>query len=379
MNARQDVDASCSQGLRVRVLIVDDDEIAVELLSAAISSAGYEVSTARDGIEALETLRTGVFQLVISDWEMPNMNGIELCRKIRERHSANYVYIILVTSREGAHHVVEGLDAGADDFISKPFHPAELSLRVRSGVRLLAMESCDVTIFTLAKLAESRSAETGAHLERMREYCRTIAERLAHNPKFRDRVDADFINLIYRTSPLHDIGKVGIPDSVLLKTGPLTDAEFQSMKSHVRLGAETLDAAAGVQPDAEFLRMAREIVWTHHERYDGSGYPQGLIGEEIPLSGRIVALADVYDSLTARRVYQTTQSHDLARAIIIESRGVQFDPDVVDAFVQAEADFKSIQQCFGDEGTGTAEAVGLGSFTQALLGETSRAGAAARA
>lgn len=361
----------------MRVLIVDDDEIALELLSAAIASAGYEVSTARDGVEALEILRTGVFRLVISDWEMPNMNGIELCRKIRERQSANYVYIILVTSREGAQNVVEGLDAGADDFISKPFHPAELSLRIRSGMRLLSMESCDVTIFTLAKVAESRSAETGAHLERMREYCRVLAERLARHPKFQDQIDADYVNLIYRTSPLHDIGKVGVPDSVLLKSGPLTDAEFQSMKLHVRLGAETLEAAAAVQPDAEFLRMAREIALTHHERFDGSGYPQGLVADEIPVCGRIVALADVYDALTARRVYQSTNSHDLARAIIVDSRGVQFDPDIVDAFLEAETDFRTIQQCFADDGPGSADTAGLGSFTQALLGESAGSAAAA--
>jgi len=361
----------------VRVLIVDDDEIALELLSATIASAGYEVSTARDGCEALATLRTGVFRVVITDWEMPNMNGIELCRKIRERQSSSYVYVILVTSREGAHNVVEGLDSGADDFISKPFHPSELCLRVRSGMRLLSMESCDVTIFTLAKLAESRSAETGAHLERMREYCRVLAERLSHHPKYRNVIDADYINLIYRTSPLHDIGKVGIPDSVLLKSGPLTDGEFQAMKLHVRLGAETLEAAAEVQPDAEFLRMAGEIVWTHHERYDGSGYPRGLAGDDIPLCGRIVALADVYDALTSRRIYQNTLVHDLARAIIIESRGVQFDPDVVDAFLEAEHEFTNIQQCFADHNS-LQEVPRSGTFTQALLGEGAGAHGALR-
>jgi putative two-component system response regulator len=233
---------------------------------------------------------------------------------------------------------------------------------------MLSMESCDVTIFTLAKLAESRSAETGAHLERIREYCRVLAERLSQHPKFHEEIDADYINLIYRTSPLHDIGKVGVPDSVLLKSGPLTDDEFQTMKLHVRLGAETLEAAAGVQPDAEFLRMAREIVQTHHERYDGSGYPQRLIGDEIPLCGRIVALADVYDALTARRVYQNTQVHDLAKAIILESRGVHFDPDIVDAFLEAETEFMNIQQCFADHGS-QHEAGAPGMFAQSMLGE----------
>jgi len=152
----------------MRVLIVDDDEIARDLLSEALTGAGYEVSVARNGREALEILRTGVFRLVISDWEMPEMNGLELCRRIRERHFSSYVYLILVTSRDGTDNVVEGLNAGADDFISKPFHPAELRVRVRSGMRLLSLESRNLTIFTLAKLAESRSPETGAHLERMR-------------------------------------------------------------------------------------------------------------------------------------------------------------------------------------------------------------------
>src|SRR5579862_5021545 len=159
----------------MHVLIVDDDEIALELLSEALTGAGHEVSMARNGREALEILRTGLYQFVISDWEMPEMTGIELCRRIRERPFSSYVYIILVTSREGTEHVVEGLDAGADDFITKPFHPAELCVRMRSGARLLSLESRNVTIFTLAKLAESRSPETGAHLERMREYCRVLA------------------------------------------------------------------------------------------------------------------------------------------------------------------------------------------------------------
>ncbi len=272
------------------------------------------------------------------------MNGLELCRRIRERHFSSYVYLILVTSRDGTDNVVEGLNAGADDFITKPFHPAELCVRVRSGVRLLSLESRNLTIFTLAKLAESRSPETGAHLERMREYCRVLAERLSHKEKFCDEIDADYVHLIYLTSPLHDIGKVGIQDSVLLKGGPLTDKEFEIMKSHVRIGADTLPAAASYQPDAEFLRMAHDIALTHHEWYDGSGYPQGLVREEIPLCGRIVALADVYDALTAKRVYKNAFTHDVAKSVILEESGVHFDPDIVDAFLEAEQQFIDIQR-----------------------------------
>jgi len=336
----------------MRVLIVDDDEIARDLLSEALTGAGYEVSAARDGREALEILRTGVFRLVISDWEMPEMNGLELCRRIRERHFSSYVYIILVTSRDGTDNVVEGLSAGADDFITKPFHPAELRVRVRSGVRLLSLESRNLTIFTLAKLAESRSPETGAHLERMREYCRVLAERLSHDKKYDSVIDADYVHLIYLTSPLHDIGKVGIQDSVLLKGGPLTDKEFEIMKSHVRIGADTLAAAALFQPDAEFLRMAHDIALTHHEWYDGSGYPQGLVGDEIPLCGRIVALADVYDALTAKRVYKNAFTHDVAKSVILEESGVHFDPDIVDAFLETEQEFIDIQKRFANVESG---------------------------
>jgi putative two-component system response regulator len=336
----------------MRVLIVDDDEIARDLLSEALTGAGYEVSAARDGREALEILRTGVFRLVISDWEMPEMNGLELCRRIRERHFSSYVYIILVTSRDGTDNVVEGLNAGADDFITKPFHPAELCVRVRSGVRLLSLESRNLTIFTLAKLAESRSPETGAHLERMREYCHVLAERLSHNKKYASDIDADYVHLIYLTSPLHDIGKVGIQDSVLLKGGPLTDKEFEIMKSHVRIGADTLAAAGRFQPDAEFLRMAHDIALTHHEWYDGSGYPQGLVGDEIPLCGRIVALADVYDALTAKRVYKNAFTHDVAKSVILEESGVHFDPDIVDAFLETEQEFIAIQKRFANVESG---------------------------
>jgi putative two-component system response regulator len=279
------------------------------------------------------------------------------------------VYIILLTCRNGTKHVVEALNAGADDFIAKPFHPAELCVRVLSGKRMLSLENRDVTIFTMAKLAESRSLETGAHLERVREYCQVIATHLSGRDDYREEVDADYVRLIYLTSPLHDIGKVGIPDSVLLKPAQLTEKEFEIMKSHVRIGAETLDAAVQLYPDAEFLRMARDIALTHHERYDGSGYPQGLRGDEIPLCGRIVAVADVYDALRTKRVYKDTMSHDLAKSIIVAGSGVQFDPDIVDAFIRNEAEFVSIQQKFAslEAGGPVASAVAFESANAPLV------------
>jgi len=327
----------------MKVLIVDDNEVSLTLVGATLTQAGYEVETARDGLEALERVRAEKFRLIISDWEMPRMNGLELCRAVRADDSSGYVYMVLVTGHDSPRERVEGLSAGADDFVGKPFDPSELIARVRTGERILSLETRDVAIFAMAKLAESRDPETGAHLERVRSYCRVLAKDLASTPKFQSEVDGEFIKLIYLTSPLHDIGKVGIPDSVLLKPGRLSDREFEIMKMHAMLGAQTLDAALQAFPGVKFLQMAREIAATHHERWDGSGYPRGLIGRAIPLSGRIMALADVYDALSSKRVYKDAFTHEIARSMIVKDAGTHFDPDVVEAFVRTEQQFVDIR------------------------------------
>ena len=326
----------------MKILIADDDDITLEILEHALTQFGYEVTAAHDGREALELVRSGQFRMVVSDWEMPKMTGLELCQEIRRRSAGGYVYIILLTSRHGTQSIVDGMNAGADDFINKPFQPQELVVRIRAGERILALESRELIIFSLAKLAESRDPETGAHLERIREYCRVIAEHLSRQAKFRDPVDGDYVQLIYMTSPLHDIGKVGIPDRILLKAGRLSSEEFEIMKEHAVIGARTLDAAVSAHPEAKFLCMARDIARFHHEKFDGSGYPNGLAGENIPLCARIVALADVYDALTTKRVYKPAFSHDMAAGIIREGRGRHFDPDIVDAFEANQERFVAI-------------------------------------
>ncbi|NQT40304.1 MAG: response regulator [Planctomycetes bacterium] len=333
----------------MRVLAVEDDCVSAEILENSLKHFGFEVTTAKNGREAFELIRTGRYRLVVSDWEMPEMNGVELCRQIRQRQWSSYIYVILVTSHNEVGSVVEGLNAGADDFLAKPFQPEELRVRLRTGERILSLESRDVVIFALAKLAESRDPETGAHLERMREYCRILGEELSRWDKFRHDVDGQYVQLLYLTSPLHDIGKVGIPDRVLLKPGRLTPEEFEIMKQHAVIGGSTLDAAARAYPEAQFLTMAREIALTHHERYDGTGYPRSLHGEEIPLCGRITAVADVYDALTTRRVYKPAISHETAREMIIEGRGTQFDPDVIEAFLRHEEDFVEVGRRFDEQ------------------------------
>jgi putative two-component system response regulator len=332
----------------MKILIADDNPIALDLLEHTLARGGYEVVAADNGHAALDILREGNCQMVITDWEMPGMTGLELCRQIRGSSFMNYIYVILLTARREISDTIEGMSAGADDFIVKPFQPSELTLRVRAGERLLGLETRDLLIFALARLAESRDNDTGAHLERVRTYSRIIAEHLSKQPKFHGVVNADFVRLIYLTSPLHDIGKVAIPDSVLLKPGPLTEGEFEVMKAHTTKGAATLEAALREYPTARYLRMARDIAASHHEWYDGTGYPAGLPGEKIPLCGRIVALADVYDALTSRRIYKDAYSHEHAKAIVVEARGTHFDPDVVDAFLAHEEKFIAVGQSMPD-------------------------------
>lgn len=330
------------------VLVVEDDPIAAETAQHALTQFGYSAVIARNGVEALRYLRSGRYRIVISDIDMPQMDGIALCREIRRRSWCGYTYVILLTGRNETSSVVEGLDAGADDYISKPFHPQELEMRIQAGERLLLLESRDLMIFSLAKLADSRDNETGGHLERIREYCRLLCTELSHWPEFEPIIDGIYIQSIYETSPLHDIGKVAIPDHILLKPGRLTPAEFAIMSEHAAIGGQTLQAVADAHPDAGFLQMACQIAWTHHERWDGTGYPQGLAGEDIPLCGRIVAVADVYDALTSHRVYKEAYSHQRALDIIREGSGSHFDPAVVRAFLKLETKFERIKKDFQD-------------------------------
>ena len=332
----------------MRILAVDDDEVTLAMLNLALTQAGYEVENARDGREAMDILRAEKCRMVITDWEMPVMNGLELCRAIRAEEISGYVYIVILTSHGSPTETVEGLSAGADDFMAKPFNPAELTVRVRTGERILSLETRDVTIFAMAKLAESRDPETGAHLERVRTYSRSLARWLADQGQLGHEIDPAFVGMIYLTSPLHDIGKIGIPDSVLLKPGRLSDREFEIMKSHTTLGAGTLSAALEQFPDARFLLMARDISQSHHERFDGAGYPDGLVGKNTPLCARIVCIADVYDALTSKRIYKNAFGHDVAKSIITEESGTHFDPEVVEAFLATEEEFLQTREQFAD-------------------------------
>ena len=224
---------------------------------------------------------------------------------------------------------------------------AQMELR-RSADDLREAQTREVAIIALAKLAETRDRETGAHLERVQSYCEILAEQLVAMGQYTDEIDPVFIRTLHATSPLHDIGKVGIPDGVLLKCGRLTPSEFEIMKSHTTIGASTLDAALERFPGTKFLRMARDIAATHHERFDGTGYPNGLAGEQIPLCGRIVAVANVYDALSNKRTYKEAHSHAFAKGILLKEAGHHFDPVVIAAFEMAEEAIMAVRHRFGN-------------------------------
>jgi len=332
----------------MNILIAEDNLLSQKLLQASLEKAGHRVLAACNGAQALQMKSHWPSRLIISDWEMPELNGLELCRHIRAELDGNYTYFILLTARDGRDNKLEALSAGVDDFVTKPFDQAELAAKLHNVEKMLAVESRELTIFALAKLAESRDPETGAHLERVRSYTRLLASELVVLGKYAGIVDAEYVRMIYQTSPLHDIGKVAIPDCVLLKPGRLSDREFNIMKSHTTLGAQTLRAALDSHPGALFLDMASEIALTHHERFDGSGYPSGLKGTNIPLSGRIMAIADVYDALTSRRVYKAAFDEVVAGSLIREGAGSHFDPELVEVFSQVEDRFAKVREMYSE-------------------------------
>jgi putative two-component system response regulator len=351
----------------MEVLIADDDGMVRALLRRALRKWGHDVVVCCDGLEAWNALQgPDAPRLAVLDWLMPGMEGPEICRRLRSRETDAYTHVLLLSVRAERGDVLEAIRSGADDYMTKPVDLSELEARIDTAVRQLrvqeelltarrmffderklSLEMRDVVILALAKLAESRDPETGLHLERVRTYSRLLAQELADVPRFRDQIDEDFIELIYRTSPLHDIGKVAIPDHVLLKPGQLDEEEFEIMKTHAAEGAATLDAALQQYPGAEYLHMARDIAAFHHERFDGTGYATGLAGEDIPLCARIFAVADVYDALRSKRVYKQAFTHGIAKSIILDGKGTQFDPDVVEAMTRHEKAFKTI--AVGDE------------------------------
>lgn len=351
---------------RARVLVVDDQPENCNLLRCLLEAKGMLVETVFNGRAALESIQQRPPDTILLDLIMPEMDGFDLCRRLKGDTDTCHIPIIIVTGVNDRNAFVRIVDAGADDVLTKPFDRGLLLARLRNALKMKRLHDLSVAhqheleervqertqeikrtrqvaVFSLAKLAESRDTETGDHLERIRAYVKELSGELALLPKYREIITEDFIQEIYDSSPLHDIGKVGIPDQILLKPGQLTEEEFEIMKKHTLIGGDTLRAADAEAGQHSFLAMGKDIAYYHHERWDGTGYPFGAGGREIPLAARIVALADVYDALCSKRPYKEPFSHEKAAAIIRAGRGKHFDPEIVDAFDRCAARFDIIR------------------------------------
>lgn len=339
------------------VLVVDDVEENIDILVEALGQS-YEVSVAMDGKAALETVAEEMPDLILLDIMMPEMDGFDVCDRLKSHEDTKHIPIIFLTAMAEEQDEAFGLAMGAVDYITKPFNPELVKARVhnhlelkkhrdnleelvRQRTRQLELTQ-DVTIESMGTLAEYRDPETGGHIKRTRAYVKLLAQHIQNHPKFKDTLDDATIELLHKSAPLHDIGKVGIPDNILLKAGKLADEEFEIMKKHTSYGMETIAIQEDKLGDNSFLHLAREIAATHQEKWDGTGYPEGLKGEEIPVSGRLMAIADVYDALISKRVYKPSFPHQKAVDIIREGKGVHFDPDMVEVFMELEDEFRRI-------------------------------------
>lgn len=353
------------------LLIVDDTETNLDILVEALADVTKDISVAMDGFSALDAVRDFSPDLILLDIMMPGMDGYEVCRQLKANPDFCEIPIIFITAMSEIENKTLGFELGAIDYITKPFEVLEVKARVKThfslqkAQRALARQkeileirvrertqelarTQEVTIQCMASLAEHRDPETGGHIQRTKNYVRALATHLRNHSRFKDAFTPEIIESLYLSAPLHDIGKVGVPDHILLKPGKLTDEEFEEMKKHTVYGYNSLKVAADKLGDHSFLRIAMDIALTHQEKWDGSGYPQGLKGDEIPPSGRLMALADVYDALISKRVYKPPFSHQRAVEIILQGKGAHFDPDMVDAFLEIQEDFRQIALQFID-------------------------------
>jgi putative two-component system response regulator len=348
------------------ILVVDDQPQNVELLEAFLAPQGYEIVRAANGEEALGKLSVNQIDLILLDVMMPGMDGFEVTRRVRKDVEKRLLPIILITALREKEDRVKGIEAGCDDFISKPVDKLELLARVRSLLKVkdyndltanyqkelesevtrrtgelkrafekIKAASLD-TIYRLSMASEYKDENTGAHIKRMSRYCAAVARRMG--------LDENTIETVLYAAPMHDLGKIGIPDAILLKPDKLDPLEWEIMKLHTVIGARILKGS-----DAEFIRLGEAIAQHHHEKWDGSGYPNSLKGAEIPIAGRIAAIADVFDALTSRRPYKEPFSVEQSLAIIEKGKGSHFDPDVVDAFFAIQDDILTIKKQYDED------------------------------
>jgi putative two-component system response regulator len=354
------------------ILVVDDTPENLRLMSGVLKD-DYRTKIANNGERGLELAAAlPPPDLILLDIMMPGIDGYEVCRRLKADPATAEIPVIFLTAKVEVEDEQKGFDVGCVDYITKPISPPIVLARVKTHLLLKSARDFlkdqnvfleaevarrtrevqvvqDVTIMAMGSLAETRDNETGNHIRRTQNYVRALAEKLKEDPKFAPVLDDATIEMLYKSAPLHDIGKVGIPDRILLKPGKLTPEEFEIMKTHTTLGRDAILAAEGkLDSPSSFLHCAREIAYSHQEKWDGSGYPEGLVGPIIPFSARLMAVADVYDALISKRVYKPPFPHEKAVEIIREGRGKHFDPEIVDAFMQVTDKFRQIAAVFED-------------------------------
>lgn len=363
---------------RAKILIVDDERLYINVLVELLQD-DYELIIAKDGAQALQRLEDEHLpDLILLDWLMPGEDGLQTCQRIKADPRSAEIPIIFLTIKSEVEDEISGFSCGAIDYIRKPISPPVVRARIQTHLQLQQMRAAlesrnedlqhwnlnleqavqerteelektkDVAIHCMASLAETRDNETGFHIRRTQNYVRLLAQLWRELPGNHDKLSDKQIALLYKSAPLHDIGKVGVPDRILLKPGKLDAEEWQEMKKHPLYGYEAIVRAEQELGTSSFLTYAKEIAKYHHEQWDGSGYPEGLQGEAIPLSGRLMALADVFDALISKRVYKPAFEFELALEMIRDKRGTHFDPVLVDLFMEHAEQFKAIAEKYAD-------------------------------
>lgn len=348
-------------------MVIDDTPANLGLLEDMLVSNGFDVAAFPRGAMALAAAAQEPPDLILLDIMMPEMDGYEVCRRLKADASTQSIPVIFISALDATESKLRAFTDGGVDYVTKPLQQEEVLARVRTHLKLREMQrelerhnhdlenlvaekmkeisdSQLSTLVAISNLAEYRDKETGRHIERTSNYCRLLAEQLRQNGPYAAQITDVFVHNITYAAPLHDIGKMGIPDQILNKPGKLTPEEFEIMKTHVNIGIDTLSRVLAKYPQNHFIRMGLDIAGTHHEKWDGTGYPNGLAGEKIPLSGRIMALADVYDALRSKRVYKEGFAHTQACEIITQGKGTQFDPAVVDAFIAVQKQFDELSE-----------------------------------
>ncbi len=346
------------------ILIVDDTKTNIDILVKVLGDR-YRLAVVLDGNSAIEYAENYIPDLILLDIMMPGIDGYGVIRRLKSNAYTKHIPVIFISALSEMKNKSDGFKLGAVDYIIKPFEIEEVQARVKTHLQLTLSQqeltfqnemlekrvkertrelilTQQATIMSMATLAEYRDAETGGHINRVKGYVSKLGERLKSHPLYSKVFTEEYIELLTLSSPLHDIGKVGVPDHILLKPGKLTPDEFKEMELHTVYGRDVILAAEKELGQMSFLKIAKDVAYTHHEKWDGSGYPNGLKGNDIPVCGRLMAITDVYDALITKRVYKPPFSHKKAISIIAGEKGKHFDPEITEVFLENQEEFRSI-------------------------------------